>query len=104
MVYSCGPVGMFISEKVMITVASQLSVAVAVPVLAGKVLAVHCMVTFGGQVIKGARLSSTEITWTQVLEFEQSSVAFQVRLIVLSWGHVPPIVTSLNVRVGVASQ
>jgi hypothetical protein len=37
----------------------QLSVAVAVPVKAGRVLSVHRMVMFGGQVITGARLSST---------------------------------------------
>ena len=32
---------------------SQLSVAVAEPVLAGKVLAVHCMVTLAGHVMTG---------------------------------------------------
>jgi hypothetical protein len=42
-----------------IGVPSQLSVAVAVPVFAGKVLAVHCMVTFAGHDITGAVLSST---------------------------------------------
>ena len=40
---------------------SQLSVAVAVPVLAGNVLPVHSIVTFAGQVIIGAALSSTNI-------------------------------------------
>ena len=36
----------------------QLSVAVAVPVAAGKVLPVHSMVTLGGQVTTGGVLSS----------------------------------------------
>jgi hypothetical protein len=40
---------------------SQLSLDVAVPVLAGKVLAVHCIVTFAGQVSAGATLSSITI-------------------------------------------
>ena len=37
--------------------AVQLSVAVAVPVLAGRVLAVHVMVTFGGHEIPGSVVS-----------------------------------------------
>ncbi len=36
----------------------QLSIAVAVPVPAGKVLPVHSTVTFGGQVMTGGVLSS----------------------------------------------
>ena len=40
----------------------------------------------------------------QVLTFPQSSVADQVRVIVLSCGHAPPAVTSLNVTVGEVSQ
>jgi hypothetical protein len=49
------------SLKAMVGVPSQLSVAVAVPVLAGNVLAVHCMVTLPGHTIDGAALSSTMI-------------------------------------------
>jgi hypothetical protein len=76
---------------------SQLSVAVALPVLAGIVLAVHAIVTFAGQLVNtGGVLSSTVITCTQVLVFPQSSVASHVRVIVYSCGHVPlAIVTSL---------
>lgn len=92
------------SVEVIVADRSQLSVAVAVPVLPGKVLAVQRMVTFGGQVMAGAMLSSINIVCTQVLELPQSSVALQVREIVLSWGHAPPANESLNVMVGVASQ
>ena len=82
--YSCGqPVGiLFTSEYVIESEASQLSDAVAVPVLAGKVLAVHCMVRLAGQVITGTISSMMVITCTQVDELVQSSVACQVRLIV----------------------
>lgn len=49
------------SENVTIGDPVQLSVAVAVPVLAGNELAEQSMVTFGGQVIAGGALSSTNI-------------------------------------------
>jgi hypothetical protein len=52
---------MVTSLKVIAGVLSQLSVAVALPVLAGNVLAVHSIVIFGGHVINGAWLSSTEM-------------------------------------------
>jgi hypothetical protein len=85
-------------------VESQLSVAVALPVLAGDVLAEHSIVIFGGHVIIGAWLSSTEMICSHVLLLLQSSVAIQVLVIVLSCGQDPLIVTSLNVKVGVTSQ
>jgi hypothetical protein len=74
---------------------SQLSVAVALPVFAGSVLAVHSIVILPGHVIVGAVLSSTVMVWTHVLLLPQSSVAVQVRVIVYSCGHAPPAVTSL---------
>ena len=88
-VYSCGHAPATVtSVDVIVGVRSQLSVAVAVPfVPPGAVLAVHCMVRFDGQVICGGVLSSTSITWRQVLELPQSSVALQVRLMVYSCGH-----------------
>ncbi len=52
---------MVASVNVNVGVASQLSDEVGVPVLAGNVLAVHCMVTLGGQAMVGATLSSTNI-------------------------------------------
>jgi hypothetical protein len=72
------------SLKVIVGVPVQLSVAVAVPVFPGKVLSVQFIVTFGGHVIAGAILSSTDIICKQVLELPQSSVATQVRFIFLS--------------------
>ena len=62
------------------------------------------MVMLAGQVMTGAVLSSTKIVCRHVLELPQSSVASQVRLIVLSCGQAPAIVASLKVIVGVASQ
>lgn len=59
--------------------------AVAFPVLAGKVFAVHDTVTFGGQVIVGAIPSTNNIFWLQVLLLPHASVAVQV-LIILHGG------------------
>ena len=58
--------------------AKQLSVAVAVPVLEGKVFAVQEIVTFAGQVIPGPVLSTTIIFWMHVLLLPQSSVPVHV--------------------------
>lgn len=100
----CGPpVEIVTSVKEIVGVASQISVAVAVPVLTGNVPLAHMIVMFGGHVMSGGALSSMIIFWMQVLELLQSSVAFQVRLMVFSCGHAPPVVTSENVIVGVAS-
>src|SRR4030095_8973007 len=95
---------MVTSLNVMAGVLSQLSVAVALPVFAGNVLAVHSIVIFGGQVMIGAWLSSTEMSWSHELLFPQSSVALQVLVMINSSGHDPPMVTSLNVIAGVISQ
>ena len=107
MVYSCGQVGDATVASVKLTagIKSQLSVAVALPVFAGKVLAVHSIVVLAGHVIIGAVLSSTTIVWLQVLILPQSSVAFQVLMIVYSCGHVgEATVKSLKVTAGIASQ
>jgi hypothetical protein len=104
MVLSCGhPPGAVESVNPIVGVKSQ-SVAVAVPVFAGAVLAVHCMVIFGGQVIVGGTLSSTTMIWLHELVLPQSSVAVQVRVMVLSCGQDPATVTSVKVKVGVPSQ
>ena len=92
------------SEKVIVGVPSQLSVAVAVPVEPGAVLSLQLIVTFAGQVMAGAVLSSTNIVCVQVLIFPQSSVAFHVLVMVNSCGQVPPAVTSVKVMVGEVSQ
>jgi hypothetical protein len=61
-VNSCGQAPAIVrSVDVIVGVASQLSVAVAVPVLAGAVLAVQRMVTLAGHTSAGAVLSSTKI-------------------------------------------
>ena len=89
-VLSCGHAPATVASlKVKLGVPSQLSVADGDPVLAGNVLAVHWMVMLAGQVITGARLSSTKMVCRQVLEFPQSSVAIQVRDMVLSCGQAP---------------
>ena len=53
----------------------QLSVAVAVPVFAGNVLASQSIVILTGHVIEGAVLSNTVIVWVQVAKLPQASVA-----------------------------
>ena len=59
-VYSCGHApAIVISLETTVGAASQLSVTVGVPVFAGNVLALHDIVTFGGQVITGGVLSSS---------------------------------------------
>ncbi len=60
--------------------ASQSSVAVALPVAAGSVEASHCTVVFAGQVIPGSEVSSTVTVKVQVAEFEPSS-AVQVTVV-----------------------
>jgi hypothetical protein len=93
------------SVEVIVGVASQLSVAVAVPAgPPGAVLTEHWMVTLAGQVITGGVLSSTKMICVQVLELPQSSVALHVLVMVYSCGQAPPTVTSVEVMVGVASQ
>jgi hypothetical protein len=105
-VYSCGHAPPTVtSVDVMVGVASQLSVAVAVPFAPpGAVLAEHWMVRLAGQVITGGVLSSTTMICVHELELPQSSIARHVRVMVNSCGHVPPVVTSDDVMVGVASQ
>jgi hypothetical protein len=108
-VYSWGQAPPIVaSVKVTVGSPSQLSVAAAMPnavFTAGFVLAVHCIVMLAGQdVITGGVLSSMKMAWLQVLEFPQSSVARQVRVMVYSCGQAPPTVTSVKVMVGVPSQ
>ena len=67
--------------NVTIVVPPQLSEAVAVPVLAGSVLASHWIVTLGGQVIAGGVFVTT-IVCVHVDVFMQLSVAVHVRWIV----------------------
>jgi hypothetical protein len=92
------------SLKVNNNEASQASVPVGLPVLAGKVLAEHWIVTLGGQLILGGVLSLIVINCVQLLELPQSSVANQVRVTAVIWGHPPAATLSVKVMVGVPSQ
>ena len=85
------------------SVASHASVAVAVPVLAGKVLAAQDIVTLGGQVIDGEPVSCIVINCVHELEFPQSSIAVNV-LVMTICGQSVPLTTSEKPIVGVASQ
>src|SRR5207249_144361 len=67
------------SVKVMVTVWPQLSVAVALPVLAGAVEPPQASTLSAGQVMTGGVLSAKVMCCTQVLMLPQASVAFQVR-------------------------
>ena len=95
--------GVVTSAKVISTVASQASVAVAKPKVGVKG---QSMVSFGitGQVITGAEVSWTKMVALHVDEFPQSSVAVQVLVTVSSAGHVPGVVTSAKVMLTDVSQ
>ena len=92
------------SLYVIVGEASQLSVAVAIPVLSGEVESVHSMVIDTGQVMTGGVVSCTKMDALQVDEFPQSSVAVQVLVTVSSAGQVPGVVTSAKVMSTTASQ
>jgi hypothetical protein len=84
--------------------ASQLSVAVAVPLAAGVVGSPQFMVTLAGQVIIGGTISWTNIFWVADELRPQASVAVQVRTILKLLAHVPAMVTSLEVIDGTGLQ
>ena len=101
--YSCGQSpGVVESEKVMVGLASQASVAVAAPKfgVAGHSIGVLTV----GQLITGGVVSTTQMVRLQVDELPQSSVAVQVRVTQYSAGQSPGTVTSAKVMVGLASQ
>ena len=61
-VRSCGHVpATLVCVNVIVTFGSQLSIPVAVPVVAGRVLDVQLIVMLGGQLITGTTLSSITI-------------------------------------------
>ena len=80
MIYLPGQLpGVIASAEVITGARSQLSVAVAVPVLAGRLDAVILMVTGAGQVMTGGEISRTVIVWVQLAVLPQLSEAVQVR-------------------------
>jgi hypothetical protein len=72
----------------------QLSVAVAVPVLAGKIETLQLIVIGEGQVKTGSVTSWMVIVCVQKFEFPQLSVAVQVRIMLELPGQPPTVVTS----------
>jgi hypothetical protein len=67
-VYACGhPPAAVTSAKVTTGTPPQLSVAEALPVFAGNVLAVHWIVTFAGQTMEGAVTSETVTTLLHIV-------------------------------------
>jgi hypothetical protein len=83
------------SVKPMTGFGSQLSVAVAVPVVAGVVGSAQRRLTSGGQVITGGVVSATVIVCVQVAWFPQGSCARYVRVMLLQFA-VPFVATSLT--------
>jgi hypothetical protein len=81
-----------------------LSVAVALPVLAGSCESWQFSVILAGHVSIGFVISCTEITCKQVLKLPQLSFAFQVLLMVYLPGQIPGIVKSVKVITGARSQ
>ena len=102
--YSAGQApGVVTSANVIVTLASQASVAVA----RSKVGASgQSMVSFGitGQVITGAVVSCTKMVALQVDELPHESTAVQVLVTAYSAGQAPGVVTSAKVIVTLASQ
>ena len=58
----------------------QLSLVVTVAILGTGTNAAHCTVIAAGQIMVGGILSNTVITWIQVAELPQASVARKVLL------------------------
>ena len=82
-VNSCGQLPATVtSVKEIAGVASHISVAVALPVFAGAVLAVHSTVMLAGQLTNGARLSSMVMTCMHelLLYIRQGSLCQQSHL------------------------
>ena len=98
-VYSCGQAPPVVTSlKSTAGAGSQLSEAVAEPVLAGSVLSSHSTVMLAGQrVITGGVLSSTVMVWAQVLLLPHASVAIQVRVMIDSCGQPPGTTDCANV-------
>ncbi len=94
MVFSCGQLPITTTSVDVTASVEQLSVAVAVPVLAGRVLAEQAIVTFTGHEIEGTTLSTTVMVCVQVEEFPHSSNAFHVRDMVLFCTQTGDIVTA----------
>ena len=101
-VYSWGHPPATVASRNVTAGTEQLSVATAIPVDGGKVLAVHSRVKLPGHtIIVGGVESSTVIICTHVDELLHASVALHVLVIMYSWGHPPATVASKNVTTGI---
>jgi len=78
----------------------QLSVAVAVPVLAGSLVALQAIVTSAGQLMTGSTVSMTVTVCTAFAVLPQLSVAVQVRMITGSPVQLPAATLSEKVTAG----
>ena len=85
-----------LSLSVAVTLLSQLSVAVALPVADEVLSSSQLTVTLAGQVIAGAALSTTAMLCAQSLLLPQSSAAVQVRVITFSCAQLPASTLSLK--------
>jgi hypothetical protein len=93
-----------VSADVIVTLVSQLSVAVAVPVSDVSVLALHSTVTLAGELVNvGAVVSTTVIVCVYVVALLFSSVAVQT-LVITELFPVPATVVSADVIVTLVSQ
>jgi hypothetical protein len=94
--------GVVTSLKVTVTLGSHASVAVGGvnTGVAGQLTGVTCV----AQVMVGGVISCTTIVRLQVAVFPQSSVAVQVLVTLKLPGHVPGVVTSVNVIATLGSQ
>src|SRR6188508_1723887 len=94
-VYACGHAPSVVTSLYVTAGAgSQLSVALAIPVLSGDVDSSHSMVTSTGHVIDGGVESSTRIFCRHVVLFPQASVTSHVLAMDNSCGHAPGVTTS----------
>ena len=94
--------GVLTSENVIVTLGSQVSVAVGGVIngVAGQLIGVVCVT----QIIVGGVMSCTTIVLLHVAVFPQSSVAVHVLVAVYVPGHDPGVVTSVKVMATNGSQ
>ena|SRR6187402_2927511 len=99
-VYSCGHVPAIVTSLYVTAGAgSQVSVALAIPVLSAEVESVHSIVTSAGQEITGTVKSCTTMVALQVEELPQSSVAVHVLVTLYVPPQDPSVMVSVEVRI-----
>src|SRR5881409_2438159 len=96
--------GVAASVKVMVTGWPQLSVALALPVLAGAVQSPQARTLSAGQVMTGATVSAKVMCCTQLLLLPQASSAFQVRSMPALPVQLAGVAASVKVIVGLPPQ